>query len=298
MRVRDGERDRLVRLAEFLAERGHLTDGGMKGLSEGLHGRNGFCCLTDQDVRGWAHALVGSLWQTGEEHWETETQSYFSRFDKGKPRRPNHLQRLYLDWSEDRSWTGLLRATANHPQLWTELAVALERLHPDHPERGLWKFALAFRSDPTRWSAAWHDETLERGLLLRLAARLPWSVLERLRALAECVDSASEGEQYDLLCACAAPWPEVLDLPEFPALESLAERLLPCRRVHHRPEFFTGFRAFLRDPRLLPPLFESLTPQDPLTTIRFGARPGRLWSGALREELETLIALRSGSSSR
>lgn len=298
LRVREEELERLTRLAEFLARRGHLTDGGSKGLSLGLRGRNGYCCLTDQDVRGWAHALVNSLWQTDEERWEAETERYFSCFDKGKPRRPNHLQRLYLDWSDDLSWPGLMRAANGHPRLWAELAVAVDRLHSDHPEKRLWEFALAFREDSTGWKMAWRDHVIERSLLLKMASRLPWSTLKRLCALQGCVESVDPCDRYELICACAAGWNEVLELPPFPELQSLAESLLPYPSLEHRPEFFTGFRAFLREPALLVPLFESLSPRDPLAAVRFGARPGRLWSEAVRDELETLIALRSGSSSR
>ena len=95
-----GERESyLLELAGFLDRRKLLTDGGSKNLGQGLRGRNQVVSLGLQDVRSYAHGLVQSLAEAPAEQWSEITEQYFLTYDKAKPRRPTHLQRLYLEWS-------------------------------------------------------------------------------------------------------------------------------------------------------------------------------------------------------
>lgn len=298
LRVDDSLAERLKSLAVFLHRRGHLTDGGEKALTEGLEGRNGFYSLTAQDVRSWAQALVGELWPARETEWEAVHEGYFARYDRGKARRPNHLQRLYLDWSRDFSWPGLLAAARSHPFLWDELATAVERLHRDHPERELLSLALGSRDDPTILWNAHQQGRLPSIPVHRLCSLLPWTATTRLEFLSRLAPSATGEEAYSLICACSVKLEEARRLPAFPKLERLASTLLPYRAERHRAEFFTGFRAFLRDAALLEPLWASLSVGDPLHRARFGPRPGESWSKALERELRALSELRSERSSR
>lgn len=292
VRVENLNVDRLRKLAAFLLRRGHLTDGGRKALEDGLEGRNGFCSLTGQDVRGWAQALALELWGACESNWEAVHQDYFLRFDRGKPRRPSHLQRLYIQWSSDFSWPGLLRRARTHPWLWDDLALAVARLPPEHPERGLLSLALSARSAPGALEAARLKGDVPRSVLFCLARHLPWPAFTRLEFLERAAPGCDLEEAYSLVCACSLPFAEAASLPPLPGLERVAETLLPHCIDHHRAEFFTGFRAFLRKSALLEPLWASLSIGDPLRRVRFGPRPGVEWRLAVDRELRLLIESR------
>lgn len=291
--------DRMLEFGDFLRRHSLLTDGGVKNLELRWEGRNGFRTISSQDVRGWAHALVLEMWPLPREGWESARQDYFSRFDKGKPRRPNHLQRLYLEWSRDRCWSGLLKAAAHHSFLWSELSLAVERLKPDYPERALLQIALRSLDGGDAWESAWQEGSLESVELLALLPFLPWPVEKRLELLQEIAQpSLPPALHYPLLSACRVEMEAALSLPSFPGLEEFANRLLPCQREQHQAEFFCGFRAFARSREMVTELFQGLSNEDPLLRVRYGARPGKRWLDGMREELEHLIELRSCSSSR
>lgn len=285
--------DKLKEIASFLRQRGHLTDGGVKNLEVGFSGRNGFYSLTSQDVRGWAQALAKELWSIDSSRWFEVCEDYFFRYDKGKPRRPNHLQRLYLDWSPDCSWPGLLAASRSHPELWEELSTAVERLQEDHPERELLRLACRARNCPELLWEEFEGGRLSRELFHQMCGSLPWELTARLEMLSRSAPTASREQGYSLICAASVELSEAQKVfVPCDEIEVLARRILPYFAERHRAEFFTGFRSFIRDPDLWLMLRASLALDDPLRRVRFGSRPGTLWFEAVGRELVSLSALR------
>ena len=292
--------ERLLALGRFLAQHGLLTDGGVKSLDNGLRGRNDVRSLGLQDVRSWAHGLVVELWLAEPQEWMTLFEDYRRRFDKGKPRRPNALQRLYLEWSPDYSWPGLLDACRVHGFLWERLDEALARLHDDHPERPLLSLASQCRTNMTAWDDAWRQGVTDPSVLLQLLFKVSRhdERLPRLSAIAASVrlDEELPSWAYFVIAACCCSFDEARTTRPSVCLEDLARSVLDAFDGMHQAEFLCGFRAFLSREDTLQKLMAGLSPADPLQRVTYGARPGIRWIESLREELEQLIALRSSSS--
>ncbi|MCA9780490.1 MAG: hypothetical protein KC800_27390, partial [Candidatus Eremiobacteraeota bacterium] len=247
---REGRKARaLLDLACFLSGRNLLTDGGSKNLAQGLRGRNGVVSLGLQDVRSYAHGLVGNLLRAKEEHWQTLAEQYFLTYDKGKPRRPTHLQRLYLDWSNDLSWPGLLRASRHHPFLWPEIELALERLEDESLDRTLLSLAVRCRASVEPWEESF--ESGERAALLQLLPllpaddfrhRLPWLAAQATRP------QDTEAWGFELIRACHLNFPDARSLRDLDFeranLEQVALQHLP-ESDEFDPVFISAFRSFV-----------------------------------------------------
>lgn len=296
-----GRLPELVALAKFLEARRLLTDGGVKNLSEGFVGRNEQRTLSGQDVRSWAQALVLELWDCeAPTEWEGVAERYFARYDRGKPRRPTHLQRLYLEWSRDFSWPGLLRAASHHPNLWTDLGWALERLDDDHPERPILELALAAKDNVGAWHSGWSMATVSRRELLRLLPLLPsFTIPERVRTLSGLV---SEIDPSSLLArvgisASLLSYSQSRDLDmdrsELLVLEDFANRSLEYFPLPVEPSCIAAFRTFVTRRSTLELLLDQLDERDPIRRVSFGPRPGVLWLDAFVREMNALIELRS-----
>jgi hypothetical protein len=295
--------EKLRKLGRFLFDRRLLTGGGETSLKSGLRGRNGVVSLSLQDVRSWAHGMVLELWELEDERWDAAAEMYSGRFDKGKPRRPNALQRLYLEWSSDYSWAGLLDACRCHSHLWGELGRALTRLDPEYPDRQILEIALQCREDFAAWDRAFLQGVPGPARLFRLLGRLGEidrpSCLLRLRRAAQALESAEElpSWTYQLLCASACPMSVAHSLPSCEDLETLAQRFLATFQGFHEPSFLCGFRGYIGRTATLKCLFANIKAGDPLRRVCYGPRPGTEWLEVLRAELERLISLRSGSFS-
>jgi hypothetical protein len=297
-----GEREsNLLELARFLARRKLLTDGGVRNLEQGLRGRNEVVSLGLQDVRSYAHGLAQSLMVAPPEEWTEMTERYFLTYDKAKPRRPSHLQRLYLEWSHDLSWSGLLRACRFHPYLWPEIELALERLDDESLDRTLLELAVRCRTSVKPWMERFEEG--ERAALLRLLPLLPADdYRQRLPWLATAAGrpDATEAWGFELIRACHVNFTEALQLRrlEFDrsALERLALYHLPKEAFD--PVFISAFRSFVTTRDSVELLMSAIPPNDRVRYAVFGPRPGRLWLDAQKTEMLELIELRSSSSSR
>lgn len=287
-RVRQGspQASLLLELAHFLRTVGLLTDGGVLNLEAGLLGRNGALSLTTQDVRSWAHGMVVELWEAGEpSKWPAVAESYSARFDRGKPRRPTRLQRLFCDWSSDFGPLGFLDACQNHPRLWSTLEQALNAPIDLGPEQRLLAVALSVQQsgNPEPLFSAFHEQApLRKGLLLSLPylpvsaeARLPWLVnAERLHP-----DLASE-----ILQACRLPCSTELALPG--SLASACLTLLGESYGFCNPRWLASLRAYRWPHFWVQKLDPAISPSDAVRRIVYGARPGTFWLPQLLEELE------------
>ncbi len=301
VREDEGAAALLLSLGAFLAQRDLLTRGGRKNLEAGLTSMHGSLTLGLQDVRSSGQALAVELWKMGsdgKDRWAERADLYFLQYDRGKPRRPTRLQRLYLDWSRDLGWLGLLQSCSTHPQLWRELGDALSFPTENVLERRLLEIAL--RSWEGQGWGGWIEEfETARAFRMELLILLPWlpgvAVGRRLRWLLE---QGGVLEHSDPLpewtealiraCACRTAAErsrvrqEELDLRP---LERLAWRLLERPGVMLGPELVAAFRVLASHPETPGRLERSLSAESPLRRIRFGSRPGRCWWTEILDEM-------------
>lgn len=291
--------DVLRALGIFLERKDLLTDGGKKSLQNELRGRNHIVSLGLQDVKSCAHGLAESLWTCGsEELWPGLTEEYFQTYDRGKPRRPTHLQRLYLEWSPTLDWVGLLRILPHHPFLWKELQLALERIEDPLVDKDCLLLALACRQSVEPWRAAWAEAKLAPEYLLRLLPHLELPLDRRLRILGQLPPSA-DSQDWVRACHCRPSQARGVGLAnqELGQLETRAMKILgQVDSEFLDPLFVSAFRAFVTCENTVIHLADSISPVDPLRRVVYGARPGRAWLLGLLDELRELIALRSASS--
>jgi hypothetical protein len=286
----------LVELARFLQSKNLLTDGGVKSLEQGLRGRNLVVSLGLQDVRSYAHGLVQVLTTRPADQWATCFHDYFQAYDKGKPRRPTHLQRLYLEWSPDSSWPGLLQACRDHPRLWPELSVALDRLDDDSIEKDMLSLALRCSDTVEPWTSAFSSEkSAQKELLVLLPLLTPDKLPWRLSWLSELASSCSGNEDWhaSVITACHCDFPQARRLRRHTFNPEPLERLgLACLNQDQiDPLFVSAFRSFVRSSETIEKLFNAIPEDDPLRGVVFGARPGSSWLEAQRREMYDLIEL-------
>lgn len=310
-RVRDDDEaaELLLSLGEFLAQRELLTLGGRKNLQSGLSSTNGSLGLGLQDVRSCAHALAVDLWQLGPEgrgHWAEVAKKYFLQYDRGKPRRPTRLQRLYLDWSRDLGWLGLLQSCSTHPHLWSDLSQALSYPTDNEHDRRLLEIAL--RSWQEQGWGGWREEfecaQLPRADLLVLLSWIPGITLaQRLEWLLE------KGQTLDLteplpdwtealIRACSSKSEAEHSLVRkhglnLRPLERLACRLLEQPGFVLEPATISAFRVLATHPETPRRLEQSLSLESPLRRIRFGPRPGRCWWTEILKEIGSQVSTES-----
>ena len=296
----------LLKLARFLEAKKLLTDGGCRNLKEGLKGRNERRSLSAQDVRGWAHALVLELWKCNEheEDWDALHEEYFRRYDRGKPRRPTHLQRLCLEWSPDLHWTGLLVTAFRHPFLWQELELAVSRLDLDHAERGVLEVALKAREEPSAWIEAWEATSVDRGNLLRLwrvlASLSPEQKVREIGLRLERLSPSSKLGRLALESVLLSPsQARELEVSQSVSgrLERFSLQVLAELDDFVTPAALAAFRGFVRQPGTPQQLEALVSDDDPIRRVTFGPRPGRNWFFSLLEELRELSELRLSWSS-
>ena len=286
----------LINLARFLEGRNLLTDGGVKNLKMGLEGRNGVVSLGLQDVRSYAHGLVRDLLTQAPSQWTSATQTYFETYDKGKPRRPTHLQRLYLDWSRDLDWTGLLQACRDHSHLWAELALALDRLEDDSVDKDMLELALKCRECLQPWRSAFVSPGSAKQELLTLLRVLTRDLpAPRLALLVEIAETCTGREDWagSLVICSHCDYSQARRLRRqglcYEPLERIA--LLNLEQQQFDPLFISAFRSFVQSGQSIERLFESISPQDPVRQAVFGSRPGTSWLEAQKEEMYRLIEL-------
>ena len=228
-------------------------------------------------------------------------EQYFLTYDKAKPRRPTHLQRLYLEWSHDLSWSGLLLAVRTHPFLWPEIELALERLEDECLDRTVLRLALECRTSVRPWVESF--EKGDRTSLLQLLPLLPADDFRlRLPWLATAADRWDAGQAWgiELVRACHLNFVEALQLRRLEFDREVLERVA----LHHLPEaagdpvFVSAFRSFVTTPDTVDRLMAAIPQEDRIRYAVFGPRPGRLWLDAQKAEMLKLIELRSSSSSR
>lgn len=286
---------RLIELARFLEGRNCLTDGGSKSLAEGLRGRNQVVSLGLQDVRSYAHGLVSQLIDQPAEEWAGSTTVYFETYDKGKPRRPTHLQRLYLEWSRDFSWPGLLEACGDHPHLWEEISRALQRIDDNSLDKDMLSLALNCRDRWTPWKAAFGKDSSRRRELLIL---LPYiSILsQRICWLADTARTMTGREAWsrEMILACHGSFLEARQLGSLEFCRESLERvaLANLDQELFDPVFVSAFRSFVQNRATIERLMEAIRDDDPIRRVVFGPRPGVSWLGAQKEEMLRLIELR------
>ena len=287
VRVRQGSprAGLLLELARFLKLRGMLTDGGALNLERGLQGRGGTLSLTTQDVRSWAHGLVVELWEAPPGEWPEVQQDYGERFDRGKPRRPNRLQRLFQEWSSDFGPLGLLRACRTHPRLWETIELVLESPAVSGTEAELLKAvdSLHRRGDWEGFQASYRAKPkLRRQLLLALPLVDAPDLPERLAWLSQELKHSPELGS-EILQACRPHDPVELSLPD-----ALAQACLQLLREHPGqadPKWLGSLRHY-RWPQDLPNELDGLiAPHDSIRHIVFGARPGTNWLNELLSSL-------------
>lgn len=257
-------------------------------LAGDLKGRNGVLSLSSQDVRAYAHGLVLELLeQTDPTRWPAVAERYYQCYDRGKPRRPTRLQRLYLEWSADQGPLGLLEAASSHPHLWEEMAAALSYQDPHDADRHLLQVVLQVRGQASwqPWLLAYRSSGELRGLLLRSLPLLPYPpLLERLGWLEEQARELVGAE--DLLLACRLTTPP-REPPSMPL--PLVELCLALVRGHPQecdPRWLAVLRGYRWPASRLAKLRAELDRRDPVHRIVFGPRPGRPWLAHLLDELE------------
>ncbi len=288
-RVRQGspQAARLLELTVFLLARGMLTDGGVLNLESGLLGRGGVLSLTTQDVRSWAHGLVLELWETEDAtDWPAMTESYSRRFDRGKPRRPTRLQRLFQEWSADFGPVGFLEACRSHPRLWSTLEDALSSPIDNGPEQRLLELALAVHQSGD-WEAfhrSYRSHPKLRPSLLRALPLLDSpSLEERLAWLTAEVQERPE-LSGEILQACRTRESVGFSLPD-----ELVQACLDLLRRYPGqvdPKWLGSLRGYRWPPGTALEFDLAIEPNDPIRRIVFGPRPGTFW-------LEELIARQS-----
>jgi hypothetical protein len=290
-RVRHGsaQAGRVLELARFLQARGLLTDGGELSLESGLRGRNGVQSLSTQDVRASAHGLALELLSEPQAaRWPALAEAYYQRFDRGKPRRPSRLQRLYLEWSADLGPLGLLQACRTHPRLWKELHHALASLDPDQPDaRLLTVLSEAYvTGDWSSWLRSYETAPQLRASLLQALPLLPHPPLtERLRWLSQTAASDPSAPRAELLIACRRTDTQPATVPMPAPLVSLCLKLVADQPGEVEAEWLAALRGYQWPRAQLDQLSRSLQPDDPVHGIVYGARTGRLWLRDLLAEL-------------
>jgi len=280
----------LLDLAEFLRRRELLTDGGGRSLSEGLLGRNDFVSLGLQDVRSHAHGLVVKLLLLSSDSWAACTEEYFQTYDRGKPRRPTHLQRLYLQWSSDLDWPGLLKACRHHPTLWPEIETALSRLEEPSQDKAMLTLALRCFTTPDAWREAFEEDDADRSSLLRLLPLLPVDRAQsRLLWLADTATKHPTEVAWgiELIRACHLDFLEARALRTLEFNRAALERMgLSCLgQERFDAVFVSAFRSFVLHRETVAQLFAAIGTEDPLRRAVFGPRPGVLWLEAQKAEM-------------
>lgn len=280
----------LLQLAHFLQERGLLTDGGVLSLEQGLSGRGGVVSLTTQDVRASAHALTLLLLEEPDSlRWHEIAEDYYRRFDRGKPRRPTRLQRLFLEWSADLGPVGLLEACCRHPRLWEVTREALAFQQPDDPDRLLLELALTVRDSGCwkAWQEAFEKKTsvaqghLARPRLLEILSLLPQPApQERLEWLCQKTDGTLTAWSQALLLACRRPAAlSPITMPE--SLIQMTLNLVRSAPGEVDPRWLAALRGYRWPASELQKLKDSLLKNDPIHRIVYGPRPGRPWLAEL-----------------
>lgn len=289
----------LLDVAGYLGERDLLTDGGKINLAQGLLSRKDTLRLTTQDVRGSAHALALELLaHKAALEWPNLTQAYYARYDRGKPRRPNRLQRLYLEWSHDFGPLGLLRAVQSHPRLRDITLKALPYLEEDHPDRQL--LQLFFYIEQTGHTAAWLQafttQPVLRTGLLGILPLLTWLPLnERLMWLEDIqAGKTSETLDIELWLACHQEQRTTIESHLPLQLQSLGLSIIK----KHFGEIDAAWLGVLKGyqlPRTTVWAFaQALSPIDPVHTIAYGPQRKYSWWQQLYQELLTRSFLGDG----
>ena len=292
----------LLELADFLNTLGALTGGGEKNLQAQLRGRDGSVHLGLQDVCSWAHGLAKLLVESylyHQDSWKSQAQLYLGSYDKGKVRRPTHLQRLIMEWSPDFHWLGLLKACQKHPHLWEEVELAISR-HPDPcPEKRWLALANQCRNDSSVWLKSLETEGLSSGLLqiLREFAWAPplWRIEFAAQRIRE--QKVAPAMMVHLLESCLCSLEEARELPKSHDAYTLLENHL-LERIESSgesvpPKLLVSIRSVCTRLEIVDRAIESLSLQDPLRRVRFGSRPGKSWLTNFREECREIIALRN-----
>jgi hypothetical protein len=285
-------------LSNFLGQRGLLTDGGSLNLARGLRGRGGVLSLTTQDVRASAHGLARDLLEEpNPARWAPLAEAYYGRYDRGKPRRPTRLQRLFLEWSPDLGPLGMLEACQTHHRLWQAVGDALPFQDPEDRERQLLEVALAVRESSSWdfWRQAFDSKASWRPDLLAMLPLLPQPPLQQ--RLAWLAGQAKEPRQLwseGLLLACRRPPGSVpVDLPS-PLRELLLQLVTTSpREVDGR--WLGLLRGYRCGADYLEKLAGSLHVEDPIHRIVYGARPGRSWLAELWHDLRQVANLEAGN---
>lgn len=276
----------LLEVGGFLQQRGLLTDGGALNLARGLRGRGGVLSLTTQDVRASAHGLTRELLlEPDPGQWPLVAERYYQRYDRGKPRRPSRLQRLYQQWSADLGPAGLLRACQSHPHLWSSIAEALALPGPDDPDRRLLGLAVEVRAsgDWAAWRQAYQGHPSWGPDLLGLLPLLPYPLAaERLDWLAQQQNPWPPWPEAVLL-ACWHREPVVLAMPD--SLIRLTLSLVAGSPSGVDPRWLAVLRFYRWPATEIDRLAASLLPHDPIHRIVYGARPGHSWLGQLLEQM-------------
>ena len=273
-------------MAQFLSSKGFLTDGGQLNLNAGLLGRGGVLSLTTQDVRTWGHGLVLELWESEEpQNWPVLTLEYSQRFDRGKPRRPTRLQRLYLEWSRDLGPLGLLEAAQSHPQLWPEIRDAVAFQSPEDQDRHFLESVLEFREQKD-WSR-FHERFLslprQKGALLKALPLLDGLALkERLDWLAQrLVDEPHLTPEVVLACRASSLAACQLPISIARAVVVLVEN----SPGETDPKWLGSLRHYRWPRETVSALSSAVSMSDPIRRIVFGARPGTNWFEQLLDDL-------------
>jgi hypothetical protein len=280
-----------LKLAHFLHERGLLTDGGALNLGQGLSGRGEVLSLTTQDVRASAHSLTRDLLKAVDPScWPGLAEDYYKRYDRGKPRRPTRLQRLFLEWSADLGPLGMLEACQTHPRLWQAIDAALPPNDHEDPDCRLLSLALKVREseDWETWLEAFASDRAIRAELLALLPLLPYPAWEvRLAWLADQAAGPHAPWSEELLTACRRrPGSPAVAMPE--PLIALTIRLVVGAPGEVDPRWLAALRTFRWPASSLTTLANALSLEDPVHRIVYGARPGKRWLADLWDELERL----------
>ncbi len=275
----------LLDVARFLSKRGLLTDGGEKNLEDLFQGRGEMVSLTTQDVRAWAHALALELLEEiSPPRWPDIATVYFNTYDKGKPRRPNRMQRLYMEWSADAGWLGMLEACQNHSQLWVPLVEALQSLEPDNRDARFFRVFLQATedSDWKVWQAAYHNSLKERQQwlcmlpyfeFLEVRDRLAW-----LDGQAESLLDLSKLPNWASALLLAYRKPKESDAVVLPApMMVLLMQLLTQFRNEVDPRWIGVLTSYRVSAQNLAQIRSAISDSDPIHRIALGPRPGRPW---------------------
>ena len=298
LRVTEGtaEAQQLVELAQFLQGQAMLTGGGESKLKLGLTGLGRQCSLTLQDVRSWAHGLVEELISclANPERWPEKKQRYLSTYDRGKPRRPTHIQRLYQRWSSDLDWTGLIAAAQRHPRIWSDIEHAVSFLETPSQEKHILELALHLKhsQDWSVWKRQFEQNGEYQRAYLRLLPLTGQATLQQRVDWLEDFLSRKPAEKNlripFVLCALKHRG-EPIFKGSCPSLFSLNIETIEETSGRVEPLLLYALLTTLNRPDSLPILQELVAPTDPILSIGYGARPGVNWTEQLWERLSAKL---------